>query len=222
MTEPNAPLALELVLNAYHQGFFPMGDSENPQETGWYNPPARAVLPIGTLHISRSLRRFARRHHFRVSVDRDFPGVIAGCAEPAPHRPDSWINAEIIALFTALHRRGDAHSIEIWQEDQLVGGIYGLAMGAAFCAESMFSRESGASKIALLHLCARLSAGGFSLLDCQILNDHTAGFGAFEISRSDYLARLHDALGKQADFSASGTPEERLIEDYLKKNLTIS
>ena len=222
MTHSAPPIPPEMVLNAYSQGFFPMGNSDNPEETGWFNPPMRAVLPLEALHIGRKLRRFALSHPFRITADAAFSDVIEGCAAPTEKRPDSWINEEIKALFTAPHQQGHAHSIEIWQEDQLVGGIYGLALNAAFCAESMFSRASGASKIALLHLCARLSAGGFRLLDCQILNDHTARFGAYEISREDYLDRLHEALRIPADFGAFGADEGALIREYVNKNLTVS
>lgn len=215
-------LSPDMVLNAYTQGFFPMGSSTNPQETAWYNPPLRAVLPLDRLHISRKLRRFAARHPFNITVDTAFQAVIEGCAEPTPQRPDSWINDDIKALFLSLHQAGHAHSVEIWDENQLVGGIYGLALNAAFCAESMFSRVSGASKIALIALCARLAAGGFRLLDCQILNDHTALFGAYEITQADYLARLHRALQIPADFRAAGSDEDKLMEKYIKETLIIS
>lgn len=219
MTANTPSLTPEMVLNAYAQGFFPMSSSENPKETAWFNPPMRAILPLDALHISRKLRRFAARHPFEVTIDTAFQAVIDGCAAPTPSRPDTWINPEIKGIFQMMHEAGYAHSVEIWQDNQLVGGIYGLALNAAFCAESMFSRVSGASKIALLHLCARLSAGGFRLLDCQILNDHTARFGAYEITQDEYLTRLHQALQNPADFRAAGTDERIIMTKYIKETL---
>lgn len=219
MTATTPSLTPDMVLNAYAQGFFPMSSGENPQETAWFNPPMRAILPLDSLHISRKLRRFAARHPFSVTIDTAFQAVIEGCAEPTPQRPDTWINQEIKGIFQTMHNAGYAHSIEIWMDNQLVGGIYGLALNAAFCAESMFSRVSGASKIALLHLCARLSAGGFQLLDCQILNDHTARFGAYEITQAEYLTHLHRALEIPADFSAAGASEDTIMTKYIKETL---
>lgn len=207
-----------VVLNAYAQGYFPMGNSENPAETGWFNPPMRAVLPIDDLYINRKLRRFALTNPYQIRIDTHFMAVMEGCAQPTPARPDTWINPEIQAMFHALHLAGHAHSVEIWDGDELVGGLYGVALNSAFCGESMFSRVSGASKLALIHLCTRLSVGGFQLLDCQILNDHTAQFGAYEIPKAEYLRRLDLALQVPANFMALPVEAEKdAIVSFLKK-----
>ena len=201
-----------------------MADTLEPDSITWFNPPRRAVMPIEGMHIPRKLRRLALKNPFEVRIDTAFDAVIAACAAPAERRPSTWINDDIISIFSVLHRIGFAHSVECWRDGVLEGGVYGLALGGAFCAESMFSRASGASKIALLHLCARLSAAGFTLLDCQLLNDHTARFGAYEISRAAYLPLLNAALQNSCDFSLTGRnpPESALLAEFLKKNLTIS
>ena len=198
-----------------------MADTQNPALTGWVNPPVRAVLPFRRLQISRSLKRTALRFPFEIKVDHDFERVIRTCAEPTPTRPQTWINEEIIQLFLMLHRAGYAHSVECRTPDgEFAGGLYGVALGAAFCGESMVSRVSEASKVALLHLCARLDRAGFDLLDCQLLNPHTAQFGAHEIRAADYLAQLHQALEKPSDFCLSKdypVDEKALLVDFLKK-----
>lgn len=218
------PLPLNDVLNAYANGYFPMGDSGGDSGDGgkggnpmyWYNPPLRAVMPIEGLHVSQKLRKLARAHPFEIRIDSAFSAVMEGCMENRPHQ---WITADIRRLFKALHMAGYAHSVECWQGGRLVGGLYGLALGGAFCAESMFSRVSGASKIALIHLCARLNKGGFTLLDCQILNEHTEQFGAHDIPKTEYIQRLHQALRAPADFllrEIIPLPAERqLAEDFL-------
>lgn len=210
------PVPLQDVLNAYANGYFPMGDSYG--ELGvmnWHNPPERAVMPI-RLHVPRKLRGLALQNDFEIRIDTAFADVMAGCMEGREYQ---WITGDIRKIFNALHQAGHAHSIECWQDDQLVGGIYGLALGQAFCAESMFSRVTGASKIALIHLCARLEKGGFSLLDCQILNDHTEQFGAYDIPRMEYLKRLHLAIRGPADFflqsGACEQDEKALVRDFL-------
>lgn len=226
-----APLILtpDLVLRAYAQGFFPMAGNDDPDEIHWFNPPHRAVLPIGAVKISRSLHRLLKKKPFEIKVDTAFDAVIDACAAATPNRPSTWINDEIRAMFKALHRAGFAHSVECWQGDSpgsesLVGGLYGLTLGSAFCGESMFSTVSGASKIALIHLCARLHRGGFTLLDCQLLNDYTAQFGAYEIAKDAYLDRLSLALTGPGDFALTGQncTELSLIDDFLKNTLTIS
>ncbi len=195
----------ELVLKAYAYGVFPMAKSRGDTEVFWVQPKLRGVIPLEQFHISRSLRKTLRRGDFRVTVDTDFAGVMAGCAEPAEGRPDTWINDHIMELFVQLHEAGLAHSVETWIDDEngeahLAGGLYGLAMGAAFFGESMFSRATNASKVALTHLAAILKKGGFTLLDTQFMTDHLKTFGAEEIPQKDYLARLSAALARSAEF----------------------
>jgi leucyl/phenylalanyl-tRNA--protein transferase len=193
----------ELLLRAYGAGVFPMAESRGSDRLYWLDPALRGVLPLDDgFHLPRRLRRTALSARFAVTADRDFPAVIRGCAEPAPGRLDTWINPEIEGLFTELHRRGDAHSVEAWQEGRLVGGLYGVALGGAFFGESMFSRVTDASKVALVHLVARLRLCGFVLLDTQFLTAHLARFGAMEIPKADYKRRLAAALDVPAAWSA--------------------
>jgi len=151
----------DLLLRAYALGVFPMAESRHDKELYWIDPKQRGVLPLDRFHVPHSVRKAARRRKFDIRVDTAFGEVMEGCAESGPRRPDSWINDEILRLYTALHEAGHAHSVEAWQNDRLVGGLYGVTLGAAFFGESMFSRESDASKVALLHLVARLKCGGF-------------------------------------------------------------
>lgn len=194
------PLDPKLVLGAYAVGVFPMADDRNAESVYWVEPKRRAILPLDGFHLSHSLRKTLCSDRFRVTADQAFERVIALCADPAVDRPETWINTSIEAVFIALHRQGLAHSIECWEGDQLVGGLYGLALGRAFFGESMFRRARDASKIALAHLVARLRLGGFTLLDCQFQTDHLASLGAVEISRSDYLG----LLGAAVDGSVAG------------------
>lgn len=172
----------------------------------WIEPQRRGVLPLDTFHVSRSLRKTMRRGAHEIRVDTAFEQVIRGCAEPTPTRPQTWLNGELIRLYVELHRRGHAHSVEVWQADRLVGGLYGLALGGAFFGESMFSRVTDASKIALVDLVERLRAGGFTLLDAQFLTAHLQRFGAVEISRTAYLTRLRRAMRLDAVFPVAGYP----------------
>jgi len=187
---------LDLLLKAYASGIFPMADARDDPDTFWVEPKARAILPLDNFRMSRSLRKTIRADRFRVTVDAAFADVIAICAEQASDRRETWINGEIEDAFNNLHQLGHAHSVECWQMDEatgqerLVGGLYGLAIGGAFCGESMFSRSRDASKVALAWLVARLKAGGFCLLDCQFMTDHLASLGAIEISQEDYVERL--------------------------------
>lgn len=199
---PPEALTADLLLAAYVAGVFPMAEGRDDPQLFWVDPRRRGVLPIERFHISRSLARRLRRGGFSVTIDTDFEGVIDGCAD----RPETWINPTIRALFTELHARGFAHSVEIWHQGRLVGGVYGLALGGAFFAESMFSRESDGSKIALAYLVDRLRAGGFVLLDTQFLTPHLQSLGGEEISRAEYRRRLARALPMTADFSAPGAP----------------
>jgi len=185
----------DLVLGAYAVGVFPMADSRDASGIYWVEPRHRAILPLDGFHLSRSLRKTIAADRFRVTADTAFAEIVALCAESADDRPDTWINATIENVFTTLHAQGRAHSIECWDGDRLVGGLYGLALGRAFFGESMVSRATDASKVALAWLVARLRVGGFTLLDCQFMTAHLASLGAVEISRADYVALLGAALG---------------------------
>ncbi len=185
----------DLLLRAYSIGVFPMADSRAADDVYWVEPKKRGILPLDGFRLSRSLAKTIRSDRFTVTVDRDFAGVVAQCAESTEERPDTWINPAIEIAYADLHRRGHAHSVECWREGRLVGGLYGVRLGGAFFGESMFSRESNASKVALAWLVARLIAGGFRLLDCQFITDHLQSLGAIEVSRDDYVALLDAALG---------------------------
>ena len=180
-----------LLLQGYATGIFPMADSREADELFWVEPRNRAIIPLDRFHMSRSLRRTLRSGKFQVSADRDFAGVIAGCAD----REETWINEELERAMLALHASGHAHSIEVWSEDFLVGGVYGVMLGRAFFAESMFSRRTDASKVALAWLVSRLKVGNFTLLDCQFMTEHLASLGAISIPRATYVALLSAALG---------------------------
>src|SRR3546814_715888 len=193
-----ATLYPHLVLGAYATGVFPMADSRDAGSVFWVEPRQRAILPLDRFRVTRSLRKTIAADRFRVTADAAFADILALCAESVPNRPDTWINPAIERVFIELHHRGFAHSIECWSGDRLVGGLYGLALGRAFFGESMVSRETDASKVALAWLVARLKYGGFTLLDCQFQTDHLASLGTIEIPRDDYLARLASALGEVA------------------------
>ncbi len=169
-------------------------------EIYWYDPDPRAILPLDTFHISRSLRRAVRRNDYEVRRDSAFGEVIRACAAPAPGREDTWISGDIIAAYEELARLGIAHSVEIWRDDRLVGGLYGVALNAFFAGESMFARERDTSKIALVHLVAHLRRQGFQLLDIQFMTEHLRRFGAVEMSRQEYRQDLAAALRTRARF----------------------
>ncbi|CAN5635376.1 hypothetical protein BH10PSE14_BH10PSE14_23000 [soil metagenome] len=188
------PLDPQLVLGAYAVGVFPMADGRDADSVYWVEPKTRAILPLDGFHLSHSLRKTIVAERFRVTVDTAFDRIIALCAEAAEGRPDTWINPQIEQAFVTLHRRGFAHSVEIWDGDRLAGGLYGLALGRAFFGESMVSRARDASKVAIAWLVARLRAGGFTLLDCQFMTEHLASLGAVEIPRAAYLGLLGGAL----------------------------
>ncbi len=187
----------ELLLRAYAMGIFPMADSAESTQLHWVEPRRRGILPLNGFHISRSLAKDMRRGGFEIAANRDFSGVMAACAD----RPETWINAQILDVYGALHRMGHAHSLELWEDGALTGGTYGVTLGRAFFAESMFSRRRSASKIVLAYLVARLNARGFVLLDTQFLTPHLASLGGVEIPRSAFQARLADALQGQAIFA---------------------
>ncbi len=194
-------LTPDLLLRAYAAGYFPMAESSDSAELYWFDPNRRGILPLDDFHVPRRLRRTVRRNRFEVVCNRDFASVIAACAEPTDKRLNTWINEEIFRLYTSLHAKGFAHSIESWRNGALVGGLYGVALGGAFFGESMFSRESDASKVALVHLVARLRHGGFTLLDAQFVTDHLSQFGAIEIPRTIYRRLLSRAIGRRTDFA---------------------
>ncbi|MFQ8429940.1 leucyl/phenylalanyl-tRNA--protein transferase [Amaricoccus sp. W119] len=205
-----AALTPRLLLRAYASGVFPMADDAEAEDLFWIDPLRRGVLPLDEMHISRRLARDFLRKEFEIRVDADFAGTVEACAE----RENTWINREIHRLYAGLHRMGHAHSVEVWQEDRLVGGLYGVTLGAAFFGESMFSRMRDASKFALVALVARLRAGGFTLLDTQFITPHLESLGAVEISREAYHARLADALRRPADFRAlpAEAPRRALLD----------
>ena len=192
----------EELLLAYRLGIFPMAESRNAEEVLWIRPHERGIIPLETFHVPRRLARVIRSDRFSVTVDRAFSEVIRGCAGSRPDRRDTWINDAIIEVFETLYDRAIAHSIEVWHGDSLKGGLYGLAIGGAFFAESKFSREREASKVALVHLAARLKAGGFKLLDAQFPNPHLEQFGAIAVSEERFQQLLSEALAVNADFGA--------------------
>ena len=194
------PLTSDLLLRAYAMGIFPMARSRDDPRLYWIDPEQRGILPLDGFHVPRSLLKTLRRAPFEIRVDTAFEAVMRGCAESTPHRPDSWINDEIVALFVDLSRLGVTHSVEAWRDGELVGGLYGLGLGAAFFGESMFSRETDASKVALCHLIARLRRSGFRLLDTQFITKHLATFGAHEVSRAEFRKLLSEALEVSAEF----------------------
>lgn len=190
----------QVLLKAYACGIFPMAESAEDPSLFWVEPEHRGVLPLDSFHVPRRLQRTVRQDVFEVRIDSDFDAVIDGCAAPAPGRRKTWISSRIRNLYRDLYDIGHCHTVECWQDDHLVGGLYGVRLGLAFCGESMFSRERDASKVALVHLAARLKAGGFTLLDTQFVTAHLSGFGAVEIGRRDYQARLEAALTDIGDF----------------------
>ena len=205
MTQPLDPV---LLLKAYAAGIFPMADGRDAAEVYWVEPRKRGVLPLDGFKLSRSLAKTLRSGRYETTADRAFAEVVQLCAEEAEDRPSTWINRQIEASVALLHASGHAHSIETWENGKLVGGLYGVRLGRAFFGESMFSRATDASKVALAHLVVRLRAGGFTLLDCQFITPHLASLGAIEIGRADYLAALVSAVGGVAVAgAASGAAE---------------
>jgi len=196
------PLTPETLLRAYAIGIFPMAEDRDSDAIFWVDPRRRGILPLDNFHISRSLRRRLRRQDYTITTDTAFDAVVAGCAD----RPETWINAEIAALYARLHAGHFAHSLEVWQDGALAGGVYGVTLGAAFFGESMFSRRTDASKVALAYLVDRLRRGGFTLFDTQFVTPHLARLGAVEVSRAEYHRRLLAALDTPADFDAAGPP----------------
>jgi leucyl/phenylalanyl-tRNA--protein transferase len=192
----------ELIIRAYRAGIFPMSEDAEDEDLFWVSPEMRGIIPLDGFHLSTSLRKAIRKSGFVVKVDTDFDAIIEGCAQPNEGRETTWINRTIRAVYGELFRRGVAHTVEVWDGDDLVGGLYGLAISGAFFGESMFHRRTNASKMAMAHLVERLNAGGFVLLDTQFVTDHLASLGGMEIPREHYEERLAEALLIQGDWSA--------------------
>ncbi|MDA7948593.1 MAG: leucyl/phenylalanyl-tRNA--protein transferase [Hyphomicrobiaceae bacterium] len=191
----------QVLLKAYACGIFPMAESAEDSALYWIEPERRGILPLDSIHVPRRLARTIRREQFEVRIDHDFEAVIDGCAEPQPGRQTTWINNRIRSLYGELFDLGHCHTIEVWNQGKLLGGLYGVRLGGAFFGESMFSRERDASKIALVYLAARLKHGGFSLLDTQFLTEHLVRFGAIEVSRETFQRQLDGALLGGGEFS---------------------
>lgn len=193
------------LLDCYRRGVFPMAEDRDDPRLFVIDPDARAVLPLDRFHVPRRLKKTVRNTPYRVTCDHAFGEVMEACAEPAPGRENTWINDWILDLYTALHERGHAHSIEVMDGERLIGGLYGVSLGGAFFGESMFSRATDVSKIALVHLAARLRLGGFRLLDAQFMTEHLRQFGAEEVPRAEFHKRLKAALDVETDFYASSS-----------------
>lgn len=206
--EPPLQITPDILLRAYAMGIFPMAESRDDPEIHWVDPRRRGIFPLDRFHISRSLRRRILRADYTVSVDTAFQAVVEGCSD----RPETWINPQIFALYRSLYETGYAHSLEVWEGAELIGGVYGVTLGAAFFGESMFSRRTDASKIALAWLVHRLRSGGYRLFDTQFLTPHLASLGAQEITRGDYHKRLRAALEQPAQFAPEGyAPQPSMI-----------
>lgn len=207
----------QVMLSAYAEGFFPMAEGAN-EPTMWYQSDKRGQIPIHDLHIPRSLKKTMRKTNYTITHNQEFETVLNACAEQTNSRKETWINDEIKQAFINLNHIGHAHSIEYRENGELKGGLYGLHLGGLFCGESMFSRTSNASKIALVHLCARLAKGGFKVLDAQFLNDHLEQFGAYTITHDEYIKRITPALNMKTDIFLKGISEKKLIDEFFILN----
>lgn len=207
-------ITTEMVLRAYSIGIFPMAETADDPSIHWIEPKRRGIIPLDGLHVSRSLAKLIRSDRFQVAIDTDFQSVIEACATT---HGSTWINLPIRSLFSELFEKGHVHSVEVYEKNQLVGGLYGLALGGAFFGESMFHAATNASKVALVHLVARLNAGGFCLLDTQFLTPHLATLGAIEIDRMEYKSLLANALSVTAEFPLRSEREPISGEDVLKQ-----
>lgn len=207
-------ITTEMVLRAYSIGIFPMAETADDPSIHWIEPKRRGIIPLDGLHVSRSLAKLIRSDRFQVAIDTDFQSVIEACATT---HGSTWINLPIRSLFSELFEKGHVHSVEVYEKNQLVGGLYGLALGGAFFGESMFHAATNASKVALVHLVARLNAGGFCLLDTQFLTPHLATLGAIEIDRLEYKSLLANALSVTAEFPLRSEREPISGEDVLKQ-----
>ena len=207
----SSTLTADQILRAYALGVFPMARQHDDPKLYWVDPEKRGILPLADFHLPRSLKKVLKRECFDLRVDTAFDQVLELCAESTARRPETWINSEIVRLFTDLHHAGLAHSVESWQDGKLVGGLYGLSLGSAFFGESMFSRATDASKVALAYLVALMKKGGYTLLDTQFVTDHLSQFGAIEIPRRDYLRLLAQALDRPAAF-IGGLSADEVVE----------
>ncbi|HMN38837.1 MAG TPA: leucyl/phenylalanyl-tRNA--protein transferase [Hyphomicrobium sp.] len=212
--EPAMEITPQVLLKAYSCGIFPMAESANDPALYWIEPQHRGILPLETARFPRRLLRTVRTTPFKVRIDTDYDGIIEGCAAPRPGRTSTWINKRIRALYRELFHMGACHTVEVWSDDRLVGGLYGVALKGAFFGESMFSYERDASKIALVHLVARLIYGGFLLLDTQFVTDHLKQFGTIEVDRDAFQVRLEEALLVEADFCR--LPAEPDVQDVVR------
>lgn len=208
-------LTPNLILNAYARGIFPMSEARDDDGLFWVDPQSRGVFPLDGFHVSRSLRKTILRAPYQIRIDTAFEAVIEGCAD----RDETWINAEIFEIYLDLFDAGHAHSVEVWDGSELAGGVYGVTLQGAFFGESMFSRRTNASKIALACLVDRLSDGGFILFDTQFLTDHLASLGAIEISRAAYQKALHQACARPASFT---NPPVRTPQDVVQRMTQMS
>jgi leucyl/phenylalanyl-tRNA--protein transferase len=199
-------LTPDMLLKAYAVGVFPMAEDRNDPELFWVDPRMRGVIQLDKFHVPRSLRKAVRRGTFDVTFDSAFESVIEFCAESTGDRPRTWINDKIIELYTTLHRMGHAHSVECWHDGRLVGGLYGVSLGGVFFGESMFSRMTDASKVALVYLAAALRLGGYRFIDTQFITKHLARFGAVELPRNEYRKLLSHSLGMRTRFETSLDP----------------
>lgn len=206
----------EIILNAYRHGVFPMADSAQDIDFEFYAPVKRGLLPIKDLHIPKRLLRTLKQAPFEVRINSAFREVITACAKPSSTRKNTWINDAIRGVFCELHAMGHAHSVECWQNNQLVGGLYGLHLGRIFCGESMFSIKDDASKIALIHLCARLHMGGFTTLDAQFHNPHLEQFGLYEIPQATYLEIIEKDKDGNTDFILADKTNSEILKNYLQ------
>jgi leucyl/phenylalanyl-tRNA--protein transferase len=204
----------QVLMKAYACGIFPMAESADDPALHWIEPQNRGVLPLDAVHVSKRMRRTLRTTHLKVRIDTDYEGVIDGCARAREGRDSTWINSRIRSLYRELFKLGHCHTVEVWNGDRLVGGLYGVALDGAFFGESMFSYERDASKIALVYLAARLIHGGFRLLDTQFVTEHLKQFGTIEIDRTAFHRRLELALGHSADFLL--LPASTLPDDILR------
>ena len=221
---PSDLIPVELLLRAYRSGVFPMADHRSDREVYWVEPRERAIIPLDGFHLSRSLRKVIRQERFRVSCDEDFAGVILACAQPREELSESWISHQIEASYIALHEVGHAHSVEVWDADTLVGGLYGVAFDRVFCGESMFSRATNASKVALTWLVASMRRAGYVLLDCQFMTGHLGSMGAVAMPQAAYLERLFEAKGYPlmslpdafAEILAHSSPGKSIAQDLTQ------
>jgi len=212
----------ELLLQAYRVGVFPMAESQTAKEIFFVDPDRRGIIPLNSFHVPKKLKRIIRKKEFTVTYDTAFQSVLNGCALTGKRdRRDTWINDTIKELYVALLKKGFCHSVEVWLEDRLVGGLYGVAIGAAFFGESMFSEVSNASKVALVHLVAKLKYYGFTLLDTQFNTEHLMQFGAIEIDRKEYQTQLHAALSMEGHFNSSSEGLD-WIDNFLQSNTQTS